>query len=151
MKRTAIASCIASIGLLGLMAAPAGASPAEVAFDNPEECFFSVVTGTTFCFRGVGVVQSNSSPGGVTKFTGHTTNTGDEYAGNGKSGTLLAHSTTTEHFVFVFGERFGGLNQIEHQRVTIKSATASATCTLTYNFMLSGDQLRHFSSDFECQ
>ncbi|TSE15717.1 hypothetical protein B1A87_007195 [Arthrobacter sp. KBS0703] len=148
MKLKAIASCIASIGLLGLSAAPAGANPA-VPFSFPEECGFSPFTQSTFCTTISGVIIINpANHGGVQTAVGHTTTVTAEYAGFGKDGPLLQQTTDTRHSVSVFKD---GISQASYENIVLLTAANGATCTLRVTFILSQDVVRHIDEGFVCR
>lgn len=143
MKRSAIASAIAAIGLLALSAAPADAAPVQRQ-NIPEQCFQAPATYS--CVSQELQFSTQTTPSGVRTFVGKTDIDFWLYAGPGKQG-LISHQTTTVHFNEV--TKNGDARQF-HTRTVFVDESQGLICTTITTFTVAANEIRHQDTDHSC-
>jgi hypothetical protein len=143
MKRSAVISLIASLGLLALSAGPASAAPVTK-FDVPEECF--QFSGGTVCVEQSGQTSSQETRSGVFTTVGKNTFRFTIYDGPAKQ-NLLEEISSTNRFNFVSRN---GQTVVFHSRSVFTEAAGGSTCTTISNFTVTGSELRHEDTDVQC-
>ena len=140
MKRSAVVSVIASIGLLALSAAPADAAPIQ-RFEIPEQC---VTSGSSvICVSQRSQFSTQSTPSGVVTAVGQSefhfsiVTDGEVVFQSDNVGKSVSVSRNGEPVVF-------------HITSTETDINGGDTCTFTTNFTQTGTEIRHNDSELIC-
>jgi hypothetical protein len=131
----------ATLLVFGVMsfAQPAAAAPAE-----PYHTGDCVQFGTdTYCYEEHGVVQTNESASGNTKYTFN----GTFFYTLTRNGVVIHEAESKSHSTFIVKD---GEQQVSHSRDDSSYTYAGETCTVSYNTVFANGEIRHQEFQREC-
>lgn len=140
MKRSALASVVATVGLLALSAVPASAAPIQK-FGIPEECI--TIRGDVICASERAQFSIQSTPSGVETAVGQS----EFHFSVVSNGEVVVQSDSVDKEVSVSRN---DEPVVFHMTSIQTDAVSGSTCTVTSNYTQTGEEIRHNDTELVC-